>query len=103
VRTGSWLMPKLVGLQRVKRLSPLAFVEDLTGRLAAGPPVAPAQTKALLNEGADCTLRAAPATEAGAQIVNVATVDAAAAGAAFAARRAPSFTGRWSLTTSESE
>src|SRR4029079_6221424 len=69
---GSWLLPKLVGLQQAKRLVLLAdmidaaeahalglvtwvkaaeevdaFVADLAGRLAAGPPVALAQSKAL--------------------------------------------------------
>jgi enoyl-CoA hydratase/carnithine racemase len=123
---GSWLLPKLVGLQQAKRLALLAetidaqearalnlvtwvvpaadidaFVGDLTDRLAAGPPIALAQTKALLNEGADRTLRDALANEARAQVVNFATVDAAAAYAAFAERREPSFTGNWALTSSE--
>ena len=50
-----------------------AFVDDLAGRLAAGPPFALAQSKALLNEGADRTLRDALANEARAQIGNFAT------------------------------
>jgi enoyl-CoA hydratase/carnithine racemase len=125
---GSWLLPKLVGLQQAKRLTLLAetinaaeahalnlvtwvvsageidaFVNDLTGRLAAGPPIALAQTKALLNEGADRTLRDALANEARAQVVNFATADAAAAYAAFAQRREPSFTGRWALSRSDQE
>ena len=125
---GSWLLPKLVGLQQAKRLALLAetidaaeaqalnlvtwvvsvaeidgFVKDLAARLAAGPPIALAQTKALLNEGADRTLRDALANEARAQGVNFATADAAAAYAAFAERREPSFTGRWALSRSEKE
>jgi enoyl-CoA hydratase/carnithine racemase len=125
---GSWLLPKLVGLQQAKRLALLAetidaaeaqalnlvtwvvsaaeidgFVKDLAARLAAGPPIALAQTKALLNEGADRTLRDALANEARAQGVNFATADAAAAYAAFAERREPSFTGRWVLSRSEQE
>jgi enoyl-CoA hydratase/carnithine racemase len=125
---GSWLLPKLVGLQQAKRLALLAetidaaeaqalnlvtwvvsaaeidgFVKDLAARLAAGPPIALAQTKALLNEGADRTLRDALANEARAQGVNFATADAAAAYAAFAERREPSFTGRWALSRSEQE
>lgn len=125
---GSWLLPKLVGLQQAKRLALLAdtidareahslnlvtwvvpdaeigvFVQDLAGRLAAGPPFALAQTKALLNENADRTLRDAVANEARAQIGNFATADAAAAYAAFAERREPSFTGRWSLSKSDEE
>ena len=123
---GSWLLPKLVGLQQAKRLALLAetidateahalnlvtwvvpaaeidtFVRDLAGRLAAGPPFALAQTKALLNEGADCTLRDALAGEARAQVGNFGTADAAAAYAAFAERREPSFTGRWALSGSK--
>ncbi|OBG27394.1 enoyl-CoA hydratase/isomerase family protein [Mycobacterium sp. 852002-51057_SCH5723018] len=122
---GSWLLPKLVGLQQAKRLALLAdtidaaeahalglvtwvvpgaeidsFVKELAGRLAAGPPVALAQTKALLNEGVDRTLRDALANEARAQVGNFATADAAAAYAAFAERREPSFTGRWAVSRS---
>lgn len=119
---GSWLLPKLVGLQQAKRLALLAetidaeqaralnlvtwvvpdneidrFVLDLAQRLAAGPPVALAQTKALLNEGADRTLRDALAGEGRAQLVNFATVDAPEAYAAFADRREPQFTGDWGV------
>ena len=125
---GSWLLPKLVGLQQAKRLALLAetidaaealalnlvtwvvpaaeidaFVNDLAGRLAAGPPFALAQTKALLNDGAGSTLRDAVANEARAQIGNFATADAAAAYAAFAERRDPTFTGRWALSRSDEE
>jgi enoyl-CoA hydratase/carnithine racemase len=125
---GSWLLPKLVGLQQAKRLTLLAetidaaeahalnlvtwvvsadeidaFVKDLTGRLAAGPPIALAQTKALLNEGADRTLRDALANEARAQVGNFATADSAAAYAAFKERREPSFTGRWTLSKSDAD
>jgi enoyl-CoA hydratase/carnithine racemase len=122
---GSWLLPKLVGLQQAKRLTLLAetidatearalnlvtwvmpaaeidaFVDNLTDRLAAGPPVALAASKALLNEGADRTMRDALANEARAQVGNFATADAQAAHAAFAQRREPSFTGRWALSKS---
>ncbi|MBC7302647.1 MAG: enoyl-CoA hydratase [Nocardia sp.] len=117
---GSWLLPKLVGLQQAKRLALLAemidaeqayelnlvtylvhgneidaFVADLAGRLAAGPPVALAQTKALLNEGADRTLREALAGEARAQGVNFAGTDAPEAFSAFADKRDAAFTGGW--------
>ncbi|WP_327116759.1 enoyl-CoA hydratase-related protein [Nocardia sp. NBC_01730] len=120
---GSWLLPKLVGLQQAKRLALLTemidaeqaralnlvtwvvpesevdeFVLELAARLVAGPPVALAQTKALLNEGADRTLRDALASEARAQAVNFATADAAEAFAAFAEKRDPEFTGRWSVS-----
>ncbi len=122
---GSWLLPKLVGLQQAKRLALLAetigadearelglvtwvvddgevdaFVADLTARLVAGPPAALAQTKALLNEGADRTLRDALANEARAQAVNFAGADVQEAYAAFADRREPSFTGRWAVPPS---
>jgi enoyl-CoA hydratase/carnithine racemase len=119
---GSWLLPKLAGLQQAKRLALLAetidatqahalnlvtwvvpgneidgFVTDLAARLVAGPPIALAQTKALLNEGAGHTLRDALANESRAQAVNFATADAPEAYAAFAAKREPSFTGRWAV------
>jgi enoyl-CoA hydratase/carnithine racemase len=119
---GSWLLPKLVGLQQAKRLVLLAdtidaeeahrlglvtwvtpedeidgFVDDLAGRLAAGPPVALAQSKTLLNDGATSTLREALANEARAQPGNFATTDSAEAYAAFAAKREPTFTGDWAV------
>ena len=119
---GSWLLPKLVGLQQAKRLVLLAdmidadeahrlglvtwvtprdeidaFVDDLTARLAAGPPFALAQSKALLNDGADATLREALANEARAQPGNFATADSAEAYAAFAAKRDAEFAGRWAV------
>ncbi|MGW2520634.1 enoyl-CoA hydratase/isomerase family protein [Streptomyces sp. NPDC001617] len=117
---GSWLLPKLAGLQQAKRLALLAemidaeearslnlvtwvvpaeeidtYVADLADRLAAGPPLALAQTKALLNEGSDRTLREALAGEARAQAVNFASTDITEAYAAFAEKREPRFTGRW--------
>ncbi|MEV5834987.1 enoyl-CoA hydratase-related protein [Nocardia sp. NPDC052112] len=119
---GSWLLPKLVGLQQAKRLALLgemidaeqardlnlvtwvipadeidSYVTDLATRLAAGPPVALAQTKALLNAGADHTLREALAGEAAAQGLNFATSDAPEAFAAFAEKREPQFDGRWTV------
>jgi enoyl-CoA hydratase/carnithine racemase len=121
---GSWLLPKLAGLQQAKRLALLAemidaeearslnlvtwvvpapeideFVTDLGTRLTAGPPIALAQSKALLNEGADRTLRDALANEARAQAVNFATADVPEAHAAFAGKRSPAFTGRWAATS----
>jgi 2-(1,2-epoxy-1,2-dihydrophenyl)acetyl-CoA isomerase len=74
-----------------------AFVDDLATRLAAGPPYALAQSKALLNDGADATLRQALANEARAQPGNFATADSAEAYAAFAAKRDVEFTGRWAV------
>ncbi|RAV01543.1 enoyl-CoA hydratase/isomerase family protein [Mycolicibacter senuensis] len=117
---GSWLLPKIVGLQQAKRLALLAetidateaqalnlvtwvigagevdgFVDDLADRLAAGPPRALAQTKMLLNQGADYTLPEALLNESRAQLVNFAGTDAAEAYAAFAEKRTPRFTGGW--------
>jgi 2-(1,2-epoxy-1,2-dihydrophenyl)acetyl-CoA isomerase len=119
---GSWLLPKLVGLLQAKRLVLLAdmidadeahslglvtwvkpaaeidtFVTDLAARLALGPPVALAQSKALLNDGAVATLREALANEARAQPGNFATADSTEAYAAFAEKRDAAFTGRWAL------
>lgn len=117
---GSWLLPRLVGLQTAKRLALLgdfisaeeahclglvtwvtepadldAFVAELAGRLAAGPPVAMAQTKALLNRGSQSDLADALNAEAHAQVVNMATADTRLAAEAFAKRQDTTFTGRW--------
>ena len=122
---GSWLLPKLVGMQQAKRLALLAetidaeearamnlvtwvvsaaeidqYVTDLGARLVAGPSVAQAQIKALLNEGANHTLREALASESRAQAVNLATTDAREAFAAFTEKREPEFTGQWAITRS---
>jgi 2-(1,2-epoxy-1,2-dihydrophenyl)acetyl-CoA isomerase len=119
---GSWLLPKIVGLQQAKRLVMLAdmisaaeahrlglvswvqeateidaFVDELAGRLAGGPPFALAQSKALLNDGAAVSFAQALANEARAQPGNFATTDAGEAYAAFAAERDPSFTGTWAV------
>ena len=74
------------------------FVADLARRLAAGPPVALAQSKGLLNDGADATLHEALANEARAQPGNFATADSMEAYAAFAEKREPAFTGRWAVS-----
>ncbi|MFJ2158650.1 enoyl-CoA hydratase/isomerase family protein [Streptomyces sp. NPDC087856] len=119
---GSWLLPKLVGLQQAKRLVLLAetigtaeahslnlvtwvvdadkidvFIDDLAARLVAGAPIALAQNKALLNENADRTLREALAGEARAQAMNFATADVPEAYAAFTEKRPPHYTGRWAI------
>ncbi|MGV9408610.1 enoyl-CoA hydratase/isomerase family protein [Nocardia sp. NPDC003693] len=123
---GSWLLPRLIGLQQAKRLTLLAetidaaqalelglvtwvvdgaeidaFTGDLAARLAAGPPVALAQTKALLDAGAEAGFRDALAAEARAQGINFATADAPEAYEAFAQRREPRFTGHWTAPRRE--
>jgi 2-(1,2-epoxy-1,2-dihydrophenyl)acetyl-CoA isomerase len=120
---GSWLLPRLVGLQQAKRLAFLAdfidagealslglvtwvkpaaevdaFTEQTAARLAAQPPVALAQTKALLHEGSEAGLRQALENESRAQTVNFATEDAPAAFRAFAEKSPPPvFNGRWAV------
>lgn len=119
---GSWLLPRLVGLQQAKRLAMLAetidaeeahrlglvtwvvaaeeidaFVTDLGTRLASAAPVALAQSKALLNENVDRTMRDALASEARAQTINFATADVPAALAAFVEKTDPRFTGEWAV------
>jgi len=119
---GSWLLPRLVGMLQAKRLALLAdFVdaaearelglvtwvvepEELDAlvartaqRLASGAPVALAQSKALLQQGSEGTLRQALENESRAQAVNFATEDAGNAVAAFLAKTEPEFTGRWAV------
>jgi enoyl-CoA hydratase/carnithine racemase len=62
--------------------------------LAAGPPVALAQTKALLDRSSTSSLADALAAEAAAQTVNFATADTAEAIAAFLEKREPRYRGR---------
>lgn len=120
---GSWLLPRIVGLQQAKRLALLAdfvdadealrlglvtwvkpqeelgrFVDEVAARLAALPPVALAQSKSLLDQGVDQTMLQALASESRAQAVNFATEDTAAAFRAFAEKLPdPVFTGRWAI------
>lgn len=116
---GSWLLPRRVGLHRAKELAffadvlsaddaaamglvnrvmPLAevdaFVADWAARLAAGPPIALALTKRLLDDAAGRTMEEALEDEARAQAVNFATADTAEAIAAFVEKREPHFQGR---------
>ena len=121
---GSWLLPRIVGLQQAKRLALLAevidaqeaerlgmvtwvrpaselddFVSTLAARIAALPPVALAQTKALLNQGVRVDLPTAVHNETAAQAVNFATEDVPAAFRAFLEKAdAPEYTGRWALS-----
>ncbi|MCQ4129062.1 enoyl-CoA hydratase-related protein [Rhodococcus erythropolis] len=117
---GTWLLPHLVGIQQAKRLAMLpeligadeavelglvtwvvppekldSHVDGIAHRLAAGPPVALAQTKALINSGSTGSFHSALAAEGRAQVVNFATADAPAARAAFLAKATPVFTGEW--------
>ena len=116
---GSWLLPRLVGLHKAKELALLAevisakeaealglvnrvvpageldaFVADWARRLAAGPPIALASTKAMLNHALDVTMEQALDDEGRAQAINLATADAAEAFAAFLEKREPRFSGR---------
>jgi enoyl-CoA hydratase/carnithine racemase len=115
---GSWLLPRLIGLHKAKELAFFAdiisakeaeaiglvnrvvpageldaFVDDWARRLAAGPPIALAQTKRLLNNSFNATMEQALADEGAAQTVNVATRDTAEAIAAFLEKREPQFEG----------
>jgi 2-(1,2-epoxy-1,2-dihydrophenyl)acetyl-CoA isomerase len=116
---GSWILPRLIGLHRAKELAFFAdiisakeaesfgivnrvvpageldaFVDEWATRLAAGPPIALAQTKRLLNHGGTSTLEQALDNEGAAQTVNVATADVAEAIRAFLEKREPHFEGR---------
>jgi enoyl-CoA hydratase/carnithine racemase len=116
---GSWLLPRLIGLHRAKELALLAeiipaqeaeriglvnrvlpdaeldaFVMDWATRLAAGPPIALAQSKRLLNNAFSYGLAEAMDAEGMAQSVNSGTEDAREAMEAFVRKRDPVFKGR---------
>jgi 2-(1,2-epoxy-1,2-dihydrophenyl)acetyl-CoA isomerase len=116
---GSWLLPRRIGLHKAKELALLApiidaaeaeriglvnrvvptaeldgAVEEWAAALAAGPPIALAQTKALLDASAGRTMADALAAEAAAQTVNFGTEDTAESIAAFVQKRTPSYRGR---------
>jgi 2-(1,2-epoxy-1,2-dihydrophenyl)acetyl-CoA isomerase len=116
---GSWILPRLVGLHKAKEMALFAdilsakeaealgivnrvvpageldaFVDDWATRLAAGPPIALAQTKRLLNNAFQVTLEEALDDEAAAQTVNFGTKDTPEAVAAFVEKREPTFEGR---------
>ncbi len=71
-------------------------VAELAARIAAGPPVALAQNKALVNAAFNGTFAEAVARENDAQLINFAT-DAPVGRAAAVARETPRFEGRWQL------
>ncbi len=116
---GSWLLPRLIGLHRAKELaffgdiidaseaqrlglvnrvvsrdSVDAFVDDWASRLAAGPPIALASTKRMLNASFESSFEQALEDEGWAQTVNFTTADTLEAMAAFVEKRQPKFTGR---------
>ncbi|MCU1499680.1 MAG: putative enoyl-CoA hydratase, partial [Acidimicrobiales bacterium] len=116
---GSWFLPRRVGLHKAKELALLATIIDAAeaeriglvnrvvpvegldaavgewaAQLAAGPPIALAQTKALLDRSSTSTLADALAAEAAAQTVNFGTSDTVEAIGAFLQKRAPRYTGR---------
>jgi enoyl-CoA hydratase/carnithine racemase len=116
---GSWLLPRLVGMHRAKELALFAdiisaqeaeriglvnrvvadaeldfFVDDWAQRLAAGPPIALAQSKRLLNNAFSYGLAEAMDAEGMAQSVNATTEDAREAMVAFIKKRDPKFKGR---------
>src|SRR6516165_3601894 len=119
---GTWALPRLIGMQQAKRLAllgdfvdaaeahslgltawtcPPAELDDLVAevarRLSAGPPIALAQTKALLNSSFDFTHQQALDAEARAQAINFATEDALNARRAFQEKTEPVFTGNWAV------
>lgn len=116
---GSWFLPRRVGLHKAKELALLAPIIDAAEaeriglvnkvvpvaeldeavsawarQLADGPPIALAQTKALLDTSSTSTLAQSLAAEAAAQSVNFGTADTVEAIAAFLQKRTPTFQGR---------
>lgn len=116
---GTWLLPRLIGMHKAKELAFFAdiidastaerfgivnhvvahdeldaFVDDWAARLAAGPPIALAQTKAMLNKSMTMTMDEALDNEGWAQTVNFSTADTREAVQAFLDKRSPEFKGR---------
>jgi enoyl-CoA hydratase/carnithine racemase len=115
---GSWILPRRVGMHKAKELSLLAdiidareagaiglvnrvlpdgeldaFVDDWASRLAAGPPIALAMTKRLLNNSLNVTLEEALDDEGLSQTVNFYSADTREAVRAFMGKRTPTFQG----------
>ncbi|MCY4175439.1 MAG: enoyl-CoA hydratase-related protein [Acidimicrobiaceae bacterium] len=115
----SWLLPKRVGLHEAKRLALTgeiidaaravelgivngvvevgeldAQVAETAARIAAGPPIALASSKRLLNNAAGVSLFQALEAEGLSQAVNFSTSDTAEAMSAFVDKRDPVFKGR---------
>lgn len=116
---GSWLLPRLVGLHKAKELAlfadvipaeealrlgvvnrvvPVAELDAVVGewaaRLAAGPPIALAMTKRMLNRSFEQSFEQALDDEARSQSINFGTRDTVEAIGAFLEKRSPSFEGR---------
>jgi enoyl-CoA hydratase/carnithine racemase len=116
---GSWLLVRRIGLHRAKELTLFgdiigaeeadriglvnrvvpdaeldAFVDDWARRLAAGPPIAVAQSKRMLDNAMQMTFEQALDDEGSAQTVNFSTKDTAEAIKAFMDKRDPIFQGR---------
>lgn len=115
---GSWLLPRRIGLHRAKELAffgdiidaaeaeriglvnrvvPVGELDDFVGgwasRLAAGPPLALAVSKALLDDSAEMSLPEALDREGAAQAMNSMSEDGREALGAFLERREPNFRG----------
>jgi 2-(1,2-epoxy-1,2-dihydrophenyl)acetyl-CoA isomerase len=115
----SWLLPRLVGLHRAKELALFAdlvpadealrmgllnrvvpveeldkVVAEWAARLAAGPPIALAMTKRMLNRAFEQSFEQALDDEARSQTVNFGTRDTVEAISAFMEKRPPTFEGR---------
>ena len=116
---GSWLLPRRIGLHRAKELAffgdvidaaeadriglvnrvvPVseldAFVDEWARRLAAGPPLALAVSKSLLDDSVEMSLTEALDREGAAQAMNIMSADGREALGAFLERREPNFKGR---------
>ena len=70
-----------------------AFVDDWAARLAAGPPIAMAQSKRMLDNAMNATFEQALDDEGAAQTVTFSTTDTAEAMKAFVEKRSPTFRG----------
>jgi 2-(1,2-epoxy-1,2-dihydrophenyl)acetyl-CoA isomerase len=115
----SWILPRLIGLHRAKELAlfadvvpaeeamrlgivnrvvPVAELDEVVGawaeRLAAGPPIALAMTKRMLNRAFEQSFEQALDDEARCQTVNFGTRDTVEAIGAFIEKRSPRFEGR---------
>ena len=115
----SWLLPRLVGLHKAKELALFAdvigarealelgivnrvlpaaevdkLVDEWAARLAAGPPIALAMTKRMLNRSFEQSFEQALDDEARSQTINFGTRDTVEAISAFVQKRDARFEGR---------